>query len=44
MKILIVRHGDPNYDEDSLTETGWREKTIQDFKAAAIGVLNEKLK
>ena len=26
------------------TETKWREKTIQDFKVAAIGVLNEKLK
>ena len=26
------------------TETEWREKTVQDFKAAAIGVLNAKLK
>ena len=26
------------------TETKWREKTIEDFKAATIGVLNEKLK
>ena len=26
------------------TETAWREKTVQDFKAATIGVLNEKLK
>ena len=25
MRILIVRHGDPNYEIDSLTETGWRE-------------------
>jgi probable phosphoglycerate mutase len=25
MKILIVRHGDPDYSLDSLTEKGWRE-------------------
>lgn len=25
MKLLIVRHGDPNYEIDSLTEKGWRE-------------------
>lgn len=25
MKILIIRHGDPNYEIDSLTEKGWRE-------------------
>ena len=25
MKILIVRHGDPDYTIDSLTEKGWRE-------------------
>ena len=26
------------------TETAWREKTVEDFKAAAMGVLNTKLK
>ena len=25
MKILIVRHGDPDYSIDSLTEKGWSE-------------------
>ncbi len=25
MKLLIVRHGDPDYAADSLTEKGWRE-------------------
>lgn len=25
MKILIIRHGDPDYELDSLTEKGWRE-------------------
>ena len=25
MRILIIRHGDPDYSIDSLTETGWKE-------------------
>lgn len=25
MRILIIRHGDPDYERDSLTEKGWRE-------------------
>lgn len=25
LKLLIVRHGDPDYSIDSLTEKGWRE-------------------
>lgn len=25
MRILIIRHGDPDYEKDSLTEKGWRE-------------------
>lgn len=25
MKLLIVRHGDPDYSRDTLTEKGWRE-------------------
>lgn len=25
MKLLFVRHGDPDYSIDSLTETGWKE-------------------
>ena len=25
MKILIIRHADPDYARDSLTETGWKE-------------------
>lgn len=28
MRILIVRHGDPDYEKDSLTERGWREAEI----------------
>lgn len=25
MRLLIIRHGDPDYIKDSLTETGWKE-------------------
>ena len=28
MKLLIVRHGDPDYSIDSLTETGWIEARL----------------
>ncbi len=28
MKLLIIRHGDPDYAADSLTEKGWREAEL----------------
>ena len=28
MKLLIIRHGDPDYARDSLTERGWREAEL----------------
>ena len=28
MRLIIVRHGDPDYEKDSLTEKGWREAAI----------------
>lgn len=28
MKLLIVRHGDPDYSIDSLTPKGWREAEL----------------
>ena len=28
MKILLIRHGDPDYANDSLTEKGWREARL----------------
>ncbi len=32
MKILIIRHGDPNYRDDTLTERGWEEaKLLADY-------------
>ncbi|MBQ2802742.1 MAG: histidine phosphatase family protein [Lachnospiraceae bacterium] len=47
MKLLIVRHGDPDYSIDSLTEKGWREAeylsqrlsqlTIKEFYVSPLG-------
>lgn len=34
MRLLIIRHADPDYEKDSLTEKGWREAEL----------LSEKLK
>ena len=28
MRILIIRHGDPDYSIDSLTERGWIEAEL----------------
>ncbi len=28
MRLLIIRHGDPDYAKDSLTEKGWREAEL----------------
>ena len=28
MEIVIIRHGDPDYEKDSLTEKGWREAEL----------------
>ncbi len=36
MKLLIVRHGDPDYSIDSLTEKGWREAEYLSERLAKI--------
>lgn len=28
MRLIIIRHGDPDYERDSLTEKGWREAKL----------------
>lgn len=38
MNILIIRHGDPDYSIDSLTEKGWREAEILSERIAPIDV------
>ena len=31
MRILIVRHAEPDYAIDSLTPTGWKEAELPDL-------------
>lgn len=38
MRILIVRHGDPDYERDSLTETGWKEARLAAERIAGMDV------
>lgn len=38
MKILIIRHGDPNYALDTLTEKGWKEAELLAERIAAQNV------
>lgn len=38
MKILIIRHGDPDYDKDSLTEKGWKEAELLSNRIAAMDI------
>ena len=28
MKLLLIRHGEPDYSIDSLTEKGWKEAEL----------------
>ena len=38
MKLLIVRHGDPDYAIDSLTPTGWKEAEILSDRISKLDV------
>ena len=40
MKILIIRHGDPDYSIDSLTEKGWREAEMLSERIAPMNIKN----
>ena len=40
MKLLIVRHADPDYSIDSLTETGWKEAQLLASRIAKLDVKN----
>ncbi len=54
MKLYIIRHGDPDYSIDSLTEKGWREAhllsdrmeklPIDDFYCSPLGRARDTLK
>lgn len=38
MRLIIVRHGDPDYVKDSLTEKGWREAELLSDRLAMLDV------
>lgn len=38
MKLIIIRHGDPDYEIDSLTEKGWKEAEILSDRISKLDV------
>jgi len=38
MKLIIIRHADPDYDKDSLTEKGWKEAEFLSERIAKLDV------
>ena len=38
MKLLIIRHGDPDYTIDSLTDTGWEEARLLSDRLAKLDI------
>lgn len=38
MRLIIIRHGDPDYSIDSLTEKGWREAELLSERIARLNV------
>ncbi len=38
MRIIIIRHGDPNYEIDSLTEKGFREAELLTKRTVKMGI------
>lgn len=34
MKLIFIRHGEPDYEHDSLTEKGWREAKLLSLRTA----------
>lgn len=38
MEILIVRHAEPNYEIDSLTEKGWREAELLAYRLSELDI------
>lgn len=40
MKLLIIRHADPDYAADSLTETGWKEAQLLSERISKMEIQN----
>ena len=43
MRIIFVRHGEPDYTKDSLTEKGWREARFLAERISKWRELDEKM-
>ena len=40
MRIIIVRHGEPNYEIDAVTEKGWKEAELASRKFRIINKIS----
>ena len=38
MKLMFIRHGDPDYSIDSLTETGWIEAELTSHRLEKLDI------
>ena len=38
MDLIIIRHGDPDYEHDTLTEHGWKEAEILSHRISQLNV------
>ena len=38
MKLIIIRHGDPDYENDSLTEKGWKEAELLSVRLSKMDI------
>lgn len=38
MRLLIIRHGDPDYEHDTLTEKGWKEAELLSHRISLLNV------
>lgn len=38
MRLLIIRHGDPDYEHDTLTEKGWKEAELLSHRISSLNV------
>ena len=40
MRLIIIRHGDPNYELDTLTPAGWEEAELLSRRISKLDVKN----
>lgn len=44
LKLVFIRHGDPDYERDSLTETGWKEAELAAKRVQKMSEKGENIK